>query len=230
MTKLVEHFTDYPMAGTDKHEYIRFRMGRLKHQMWLWNRKRKDAVIIDTHDHFVVRNLKPGATCVFGSAGYYLEDLIDDLTVVEQWDIVKKFYPKAIIVKDRNQLAAQTNRMFDNFVVINNRGDIWCDLATVKQHVTHYTSVMNPGCRFFYSFRDTQIVNWNRLKNDHHEYFYQFGKELEELGLNLIWYDIKFADKTPAGDGSYDMLENPDTTNGNIKFMFEYKTKETILK
>ena len=92
------------MIETDTHNYIRYRMGRLKHQMWLRNRKRQD-IVIDTHDNFIVKNVKQGRTCIFGSSGYYLEDLIPELTVVEQWPIVKKFYPKAQIIKDRSEIA-----------------------------------------------------------------------------------------------------------------------------
>jgi len=48
--------------------------------------------------------------------------------------------------------------------------------------------------------------------------------------LNLLWHDIKFAEKTKDGVGNYDIMENPDTTNGNIKFVFEYKSKTKNIK
>ena len=44
-----------------------------------------------------------GNTGIYGSAGYYLEDLIKNLTVFENKKIVKTFYPKAIIVKERKE-------------------------------------------------------------------------------------------------------------------------------
>lgn len=231
MQKLIEHFTDYPMIDTDKHNYLRYRMGRLKHQLWLKNRKNKNEITIDTHDNFIIKNLQPGKTCVFGSAGYYLEDLIDDLTVVEQWPIVKKFYPKAVIVNDRKEISEKFREKFDNFVVVNNRGDIWCELFVVEQHVANYVKAMKPGCLFFYSFRDTQIVDWNRLTTDHYDYFFSFGKMLEKkYNLNLLWHDIKFATKEKNPLGEYDFLENPDTTNGNIKFVFQYKNDTWRIK
>ena len=40
--------------------------------------------------------------------------------------------------------------------------------------------------------------------------------------LKLLWKDIKFITKIKDGNGNYDILENPDTTNGNIKFLFQY--------
>jgi len=226
MIKLIEHFTDYPMGMENpKIQYIRYRMGRLKHQLWLRNRKNKKEILIDTHDKFIIDNLNTGKTCIFGSAGYYLEDLIKDLTVVEQWPIVKRFYPKAQIIQDRADIAKLNGKIFDNFVVVNNRGDIWCELSEVEDHISKYVQAMKIGCLFFYSFRDTQIVNWNRLKIDHKEYFFNFAKHIEKkYSLNLIWHDIKFAKKNKDEDGNYDILENPDTTNGNIKYLFEYQT------
>ena len=139
---------------------------------------------------------------------------------------VKKFYPKAQIVDDRSEIAKQNGRVFDNFVVVNNRGDIWCELSVVEKHIASYVKSMKPGCLFFYSFRDTQIVDWNRLKQDHTEYFYNFAIDIEKkYNLNLLWHDIKFAIKEKDGAGNYDIWENPDTTNGNIKYVFQYKTK-----
>ena len=38
------------------------------------------------------------------------------------------------------------------------------------------------------------------------------------------WYtDINFEKKTPDLNGEYPCTENPDTTNGNLKFWFVYK-------
>ena len=173
-------------------------------------------------------NLKDGNTCIFGSAGYYLDDIIPNLTVVEQHPVVKKFYPQCHIINHRSEI--ENIGKFDNFIVNNNRGDIWATLDTVADHVKNYTLAMNSGCRFFYSFRDTQIINWNRLTNDHYSYFYNWANSLKDIGLNLKWHSIKFATKERQPDGSYDGWENPDTTNGNIKFIFEYITDECIIK
>lgn len=228
MKKLIEHFSDYPMIDTDRHNYIRYRMGRLKHQLWLQNRKR-DYITIDTHDKFIIDNLKAGKTCVFGSAGYYLEDLVEDLTVIEQHPIVKKFYPKAQIINHRNEIGKSYGKSFDNFIVINHRNDLWVDLDGLEKHFKDYRSAMKPGCLFFYSFRDTQML-FNRFKNDHYYFFLNFAKQLEKsLDLHLIWHDIKFAEKQKDGAGNYDISENPDTTNGNVKFVFEYQTKTKII-
>lgn len=226
MKKLIEHFDDYPMIDTDRHNYRRYRMGRLKHQIWLYNRKR-DTIVLDTHDKFILDNINQGKTCIFGSAGYYLEDVIPDLTVVEQWPIVKKFYPKVQIIKHRSEIAKNNGAVFDNFVVVNNRGDLLCELEGISEHIDSYTKAMKPGCLFFYSFRDTQVMNWNRLTTNHYKYFYDFGLQIQkEFGLNLIYHDIQFAKKNKDGEGNYDIWENPDTSNGNIKFVFEFKSKK----
>jgi hypothetical protein len=229
MKQLITHFSDHKMIDTDKHNYIRYRIGRLKHELWLRNRKRND-ITIDEYDKFIIDNLKTGKTCIFGSAGYYLEDLVSDLTVIEQWPIVKKFYPKAQIIDDRSQIAKVNGRTFDNFVVINNRKDLWVDTKGLEKHLYHYTKAMKPGALLFYSFRDTQIL-FNRLTEDHSQHFKNFATQVRNnLQLNVIWEDIRFAVKQKDGAGNYDIMENPDTTNGNIKFVFEYQTKETKIK
>ena len=52
---------------------------------------------------------------------------------------------------------------------------------------------------------------------------------LETIGLTLVWHDIQFAKKEKDPVGNYDGLENPDTTNGNLKFWFVYKGKPWVL-
>jgi len=225
---IIEHFDDLKMRTDEKHDYIRYRLGRLKHQLWLENRKNKNEFKIDEYDFFIIKNLQKGKTCIFGSAGYYLDDVIDNLTIVEQQEIVKKFYPTVHIVKDRKEIKKIGN--FDNFIVVNNRGDMWNNFEQLKNLVGEYTLSMNDGCLFFYSFRDTQIPEWNRLKEDHYQVFYNWGKNLESINLNMIWHDIKFAVKEKDPIGNYDGLENPDTTNGNIKFIFQYKSNNAIIK
>jgi len=244
--KLIEHFNDYDMVSTDdtivnKHNYLRFRFGRLKHNFWLKSRKSKHTIYVDAYDNFILQNLKSGKTCYFGSAGYYLDGAINDLTVIEQFPIVKAFYPKAVIVKDRTEIFDHFPKTFDNFVVVNNRADIWTSLydsvdagfdldkPSVEDHVRHYIKSMKDGCIFFYSFRDTQIVNWNRISTDHYDYFYNFALYLKKYGLNLLWHDIKFAKKEKQPDGSYDIMENPDTLNGNLKFIFQYNDNSHVI-
>lgn len=230
--KLIETFSDYNMLSDkkaiNKHNYIRYRLGRLKHNLWLKTRKSKDKVYIDSYDNFIIQNLKPGNTCYFGSAGYYVEDLVSNLTVIEQWPVVKAFYPSAVIIENRTEISDQFPNYFDNFVVVNNRGDHWANgLESIKEYFDSYTKSLRIGGLIFYSFRDTQIPNWNRLKINHRDYFYNFAKDLEQTyNLNLLWHDIKFANKEKDGEGNYDILENPDTTNGNIKFIFQLKNND----
>lgn len=224
--KLIESYLDYPMKSDEKsvnkHNYIRYRIGRLKHEYWLKNRKRPNNFVIDDYDWFIYNNLKPGKTCYFGSAGYYMEPLIPDITVIEQWPVVKAFYPKAHIIDERDEIPAQFPQAFDNFVVVNNRGDLWKSVPGLCDHIQHYVAAMKPGGLLFYSIRDTQIIGYNRLKEDHYEVFYNLSNLVrEKFGLHLLWHDIRFAKKQKDGAGNYDIMENPDTTNGNIKFVFQ---------
>jgi hypothetical protein len=83
---------------------------------------------------------------------------------------------------------------------------------------------MNPGCRFFYSFRDTQVSGINRLTTDMEKFFLDWAHNVaQDCDMQLVWHDINFRKKYPNPMENYDALENPDTTNGNLKFWFVYK-------
>lgn len=221
--KLIEFFDQVPIKSDWRTQYIRYRLGRLKHQYWLWNRKHPDNFLIDQYDHSILKNCQPGNTVFFSSSGYYLKDIWPEITVVEQFPVVKTFYKDVIICEDRADLSKALPVPADNFVVVNNRADMWVNVDGIAEHLDHYTKVMNPGCRVFYSFRDTQM-HVNRLNTDMEKHFYTWAMSLKDrLGLELVWHDINFKRKQPDANGYYDMLENPDTTNGNLKFWFVYK-------
>ena len=55
------------------------------------------------------------------------------------------------------------------------------------------------------------------------QHFLSWAKSLEELGFTLVWHSIDFKKKEIDANGHYDVLEMPDTTNGNLKFWFVYK-------
>ena len=100
--------------------------------------------------NFILENLQPGHTAIFGSAGYYLEDCIPNLVVIEKDEIVKTFYKKAVIVKQREELMTLFPKKFNNFIVCNNRSDMWCDVKGLCRHIEHYKKAMAKNCLFFY--------------------------------------------------------------------------------
>lgn len=211
--KSIKHSKELTQRTFDKKTaYIKYRVGRLKHELWLKSRKH-DSVYLTPYDDYILSKLAPGATAIFGSAGYYLEDCVKDLTVIEQHVIVKDFYPKAVIVKHRDEIGDLFPRTFDNFIVTNNRSDLWTDTHGICKHIEHYKKSMKKNCLFFYSLRDTQFTPWNRLKINHYEMFVEVAKAIEKLGFKCLESQIDFA----TGDGN----ENPDTTNGNIKYLFQ---------
>ncbi len=217
----IESFDQAKMKIEDKKtQYIRYRIGRIKHQYWLWNRKHHDQVYIDECDHRILQNCKPGKTVFYCSAGYYLKDIFNmDIDVIETHPIVKHFYEDCYISRDRTTLYQTYPYKCDNFAVVNNRGDHWVNVDGLTDHLRNYTLIMNPGCRVFYSFRDTQI-HVNRLTVDMEQHFLDWAASLEEtLNLKLVHHEIRFDKKSSKDDYS----ENPDTSNGNLKFMFIYK-------
>ena len=222
MPKVVEWFNHSSIKTDWKTQYIRYRLGRLKHQYWLWNRKNPSRALVDEYDYSILKNCQSGRTVFFASAGYYLKDIWSEIEVVEMHPVVKTFYPDAHICQNRQQLSELVTFRADNFAVVNNRADHWVTVDGITEHIRCYTKIMQPGCRFFYSFRDTQI-HVNRLKVDLEQHFITWAKSLEQLGLTLTWYSVDFEKKTPDENGCYNMMENPDTTNGNLKFWFVYQ-------
>lgn len=212
----VEHKTDF------KTQYIKYRAGRLKHQYWLWNRKSKDKKLVDEYDFLILQNCQPGKTAFFSSAGYYLNDIYGNIDSIEIYPVVKEFYPRAIVVTADDNLEEVIPYKFDNFAVVNNRSDHWVTTTGITERLSKYCQMLNPGARVFYSFRDTQI-QYNRLIVDQEKYFLEWAQGLTSIGLTLVWQDIQFKKKEKDGSGIYDQSENPDTTNGNLKFWFVYK-------
>jgi len=223
MTKIIEFFDQSAIRTDWKTQYIRYRLGRLKHQYWLWNRKRDRDLLVDEYDYSILKNCQPGRTVFFASAGYYLKDIWPEIISVDLHPVVKTFYPAALVCETRDHLPDLLPHGVDNFAVVNNRADIWTEIENVTHYCRQYSRVMRPGCRFFYSFRDTQIVNLNRLTTDMENYFLDWARGLHNIGLDLVWHRIDFRKKIADQNGCYDMLENPDTTNGNIKFWFVYR-------
>lgn len=214
--KLVEQIYPDEHKSDFKTQYIKYRAGRLKHQYWLWNRKRSNKVV-DEYDAKILKNCQPGRTAFFASAGYYLKDIWPHIDAIEMHPVVKAFCPGVLHVDSRQCLATQILGYYDNFAVVNNRGDLWVSVGGLTQHLQHYTQILAPGARLFYSFRDTQI-HVNRLTTDLHAHFLSWAQSLQSIGLTLVWHDIQL----PKRDW-LDLRENPDTTNGNIKFWFVYQ-------
>jgi hypothetical protein len=223
MPKLIEFFESGTIKTDWKTQYIRYRLGRLKHQYWLWNRKRKNNALIDEYDYAILNNCKQGKTAFFASAGYYLKDIFPEIEVIEMHPVVKTFYPDVHICTDRKDLENLPFKV-DNFAVVNNRGDIWTEPYNIANYCKQYSKIMKPGCRFFYSFRDTQVADLNRLTIDMERFFLNWAKDVaKQCDMQLVWHHIDFRKKTSDPLGNYDTLENPDTTNGNLKFWFVYK-------
>ena len=219
--RLVEQIFTSEHNNSFKTRYIKYRAGRIKHQYWLWNRKKQNK-LLDNYDSKILRNCKPGRTAYFCSAGYYLRDIWPSIDAIEMHAVVKEFCPDVVVVTDRQQLGQAIDYKYDNFAVVNNRGDHWVSVDGLADHLKNYCKVLNPGARIFYSFRDTQI-HYNRLTVDAEEYFLTWAKSLTTMGLELVWHSIKFQKKEKDGAGNYDGFENPDTVNGNIKFWFVYQ-------
>lgn len=219
--RLVEQIFDKDHSSNFRTRYTKYRAGRLKHQYWLWNRK-QDQKKLDIYDASILRNCQPGKTAFFASTGYYLKDIWPDIDSIEMHPVVREFYPNVFLVGTREHLDQKIPHRYDNFAVVNNRGDHWVSTDGLTGHLKNYCRILNPGARIFYSFRDTQI-HYNRLRLDAVAHFLDWASSLKNIDLHLVWHDVQFPRKEKDGAGNYDAWENPDTTNGNLKFWFVYK-------
>jgi len=215
--KIVEYHDKDKFKDNFKTHYLRYRTGRIRHNIWLKNRKSKEK-LLDAYDNFVLQNCQPGKITYFNSAGYYIADVYPEknIEVIENDPIVKTFYPKVITANRKNNDLEKTQ----NFVVTNCRSDHWNTLQGFTNHFTQYTTYMSTGCRFFYSMRDTQVLGLNRLKQDIVSEFNNWLLSLGKINLTLVHKSIDIPKKF---DNNCD--ENPDTANGNIKLAFVYNGK-----
>lgn len=218
--RLVEQIVQNEHKSDFRTRYIKYRSGRLKHQYWLWNRKRPTKVV-DSYDAAILEQCKPGKIAFFSSSGYYLKDIWPEIDSIELYSVVSEFCKNVITVSSRKDLHTQVTHKYDNFAVVNNRSDHWVTVDGLTEHLLDYSSILNDGARVFYSFRDTQIL-YNRLTVNAPDYFLNWAISLEKYGYRLVWSDIRFEEKIKEHD-TYSPMENPDTTNGNLKFWFEYK-------
>jgi len=219
--KIIEHFINNDQKEDLRTEYLRFRTRNPKHGLWLINRKRQKKVVYDD-DARILTKCKEGKTAIYNSCGYYLKDVFPeiDIDVIGSESIVKTFY-KDCVIASRNNLAT-VGKKYDNLIITNFRGDLWTTTSGLETHFEKYKVLMNSGCYFFYSFRDTQLLGFNRLKTDMEKYFLDWAKSLEQkLNLKLLSHTIAFPKKKRKADGNFDLNENPDTINGNIKLLFE---------
>lgn len=219
MTRLITSYQDATLNNNWKTQYIKYRAGRLKHQYWLWNRKQRDSYLIDQYDRFILQNCQPGTTVFHASSGYYLREMFPEIVVSEEHPVVQTFVDD-VCITTKADIGRTLPVKADNFAIVNNRGEQWFTQQERNTNIGYYTQAMNPGCRFFYSLRDTQTVGVNRLTNDLNDFWLEWAHSQQQSNqLQLVWHDIQFAKRQHRDDFS----ENPDTTNGNLKFAFVYK-------
>ena len=132
---LEEHKEDF------KTQYIKYRAGRIKHQYWLWNRK-KNNKFVDHYDAKIFCNCQLGNTAFFNSAGYYLKDIWPQIDSIDMYPVIKEFYSDVIIVKNKEELQNEISTRYDNFAVVNNRSDHWVSVDGLTDHLENYCKIL----------------------------------------------------------------------------------------
>ena len=58
--KIIKHYTELTEKTQDKKiAYLKYRTGKVKHELWLKSRKSKSTVFITDYDNFILENLQP---------------------------------------------------------------------------------------------------------------------------------------------------------------------------
>lgn len=220
MQKLINHYSDATRKNTWRNQYVAFRAEHPKHMYYLANRKQPE-VCLDLYDQYILEHLVPGTTMAFDAAGYYLEEVVSDLIVVERMDIVKVWYPKCLVTTDPASLTHLHGKI--NNLIINNTLMLkWKTLEQWTEWWTHNSKLLAPGAQIFCSFRDNRIMR-NRLTVNFRSMLTQWLADMEQHGFQVIDYSY---DPCVVDDSVTDFRcagEITDTTNGNLKIHWQYE-------
>ena len=220
MQKIIGRYNDATLKGSFTQQYRVWKFGKPKHNYYMRNRKSTE-LIFDLYDKYILDNLNPGKTIIYDSAGYYLDEVVDDLTIVELNPTAQKIYPK-VILDTGPESVDQHYYQADNFIVINTIQLRW---KTFEDYTTYWklqTRFLKPGAQIFFSFRDIFVFH-NRLKYHFSELLIDWLDIMKSHGFVLSNLDHQLI---PIDDSITDISHLPEITdmvNGNIKIHWVYQ-------
>lgn len=220
MQKIIGRYNDATLKESFIQQYRVWKFGKPKHNYYMCNRKSTE-LIFDLYDKYILDNISPGKTIIYDSAGYYLDEVIDDLTIVEIKPIAKKLYPK-VIIDIGPESVEQYYHQADNFIVNNTIQLRWKTFEDYTAYWKFQTRFFKPGAQIFFSFRDIFIFH-NRLKYHLSELLIEWIDVMKSHGFVLANLDHQLIPIDDTITNISCLPEITDMVNGNIKIHWIYQ-------
>lgn len=219
MQKVIGRYGEAKFRETYQNYYRKWKFGKPKHTYYVRNRRAQHK-ILDTYDEYILSNLGPGKTITYDAAGYYLDGIVDNLTVIELQAIVRSWYPQAYIDTGPESVLDLYNQA-DNFIVINTIRLRWKTFDEYTEYWKTQRRFLKPGAQIFFSFRDIFIFH-NRLKYNFSDLLQEWIKSMEQHGFYLtrLKHDLIKIDDSMTDLNALPEIE--DMVNGNIKIHWRY--------
>lgn len=222
MPKVIDCYADGPWVNSYRNNYTKWKFGKPKHRYYV-NNRRAQTKKFDHWDQYIIEQCCPGHTIVWDSAGYYLDGVIDDLTVVDLEPVVLSWYPKAKIYTSENAVQ-DLYTSADNFVINNTVRLRWRTFDYYTDFWKHTTRFFRPGCQVFFSFRDIFMFH-NRLKYHFSELLEEWIERMKPLGFDPVRVSYEKIPITSAITELSKVPEIEDMVNGNIKIHWHYRCR-----
>jgi hypothetical protein len=198
---------------------MRYRAGHPKHRYYLENRKRYIAKL-DHWDQYMLEHIKPGKTIAWDVSGYYLQDFVKDLVVVEKYPIVLDWAPNCVMDYDENQMIPLLGSA-DNLIIININELRWKNIDYWTHWWCRRTVYLRPGAQIFFSFRENRLLR-NRLKEKFSDIMDSWLPQMETHGFKLKYYNFEAPNISTDITDHRSAPEITDAVNGNLKIHWEY--------
>lgn len=220
MQKVINRYSDATFVQSYRNLYSKWKFGKPKHNYYVKNRRATNK-LFDYYDKYIINNLQSGHTIAFDTAGYYLDGVVSNLTVIDLNPIVLSWYPQAVIFQQEKDVEHLYNSA-DNFIVNNTIRLRW---KTFDEHADFWIRArrfLKPGCQIFFSYRDIFIFH-NRLKYNFSELLANWLPTMEQYGFYVKHYSYEKIPVTEHHTEIETVPEISDMVNGNVKIHWEYR-------
>lgn len=220
MQKIIRNYAEGGFRESFRNLYTKWKFGKPKHTYYVKNR-RSNVVVLDQYDQYIIERLQHGNTIVYDAAGYYLADVIPNLTVVELNPIVRTWFPAAIIDTGPTSVEHLYGSAA-NFIVNNTIKLRWKTFDEFTSYWEHQTRFFSDTTEIFFSFRDIFVFH-NRLKYRFSDLLSRWlTEDMEPRGFQLVQLDHQLVPVDSSVTELERAVEVTDMINGNVKIHWRY--------